>query len=265
MQPSGTLWPRSRLPRNPPLPAAASMLSVVASLTPYSDFNQSPRNMYQCQMAKQTMGTPGQALQHRVDTKMYRLQTPQVGAPCRARPCHRGTYSVNTSAFVWLIVYGYCMPPADACNRLALPTPATEAYTCTRVCPTSICDGCRNLSFNVESCPANREAITLRHPPRGFVLCRRPPSAVQCGTRSTRWTSSPTAPTPLWPCWRTPVRQPPRLSCPPYHLTHGTHTVCCRMQCSQHVSRQVREVGRQHVPQCDKRAFTTMLTRRSCP
>lgn len=39
----------------------AAMLSVVASLTPYSDFNQSPRNMYQCQMGKQTMGTPSQA------------------------------------------------------------------------------------------------------------------------------------------------------------------------------------------------------------
>ncbi len=38
----------------------AAMLSVVASLTPYSDFNQSPRNMYQCQMGKQTMGTPSQ-------------------------------------------------------------------------------------------------------------------------------------------------------------------------------------------------------------
>ena len=36
------------------------MLSVVASLTPYSDYNQSPRNMYQCQMGKQTMGTPVQ-------------------------------------------------------------------------------------------------------------------------------------------------------------------------------------------------------------
>ena len=36
------------------------MLSVVASLTPYSDYNQSPRNMYQCQMGKQTMGTPAQ-------------------------------------------------------------------------------------------------------------------------------------------------------------------------------------------------------------
>ncbi len=27
-----------------------AMLSAVASLTPFSDFNQSPRNMYQCQV-----------------------------------------------------------------------------------------------------------------------------------------------------------------------------------------------------------------------
>lgn len=31
------------------------ILSVVANLTPFSDFNQSPRNMYQCQMGKQSM------------------------------------------------------------------------------------------------------------------------------------------------------------------------------------------------------------------
>lgn len=65
-----------------------AMLSVVASLTPYSDFNQSPRNMYQCQMAKQTMGTPMQALCHRPDNKIYRLQTPQ-------RPV------TQTGRFVW--------------------------------------------------------------------------------------------------------------------------------------------------------------------
>lgn len=28
-----------------------SMLSYIANLTPYSDFNQSPRNMYQCQVS----------------------------------------------------------------------------------------------------------------------------------------------------------------------------------------------------------------------
>jgi DNA-directed RNA polymerase beta subunit len=36
----------------------SSMLSNIANFTPFSDFNQSPRNMYQCQMGKQTMGTP---------------------------------------------------------------------------------------------------------------------------------------------------------------------------------------------------------------
>ena len=30
---------------------STSMLSYVANLTPFSDFNQSPRNMYQCQVA----------------------------------------------------------------------------------------------------------------------------------------------------------------------------------------------------------------------
>jgi DNA-directed RNA polymerase I subunit RPA2 len=31
--------------------APTDMLSVVANLTPFSDFNQSPRNMYQCQVS----------------------------------------------------------------------------------------------------------------------------------------------------------------------------------------------------------------------
>ena len=58
------------------------MFSLVASLTPFSDFNQSPRNMYQCQMAKQTMATPAYAYGRRSDSKLYRITTPQVcGCP----------------------------------------------------------------------------------------------------------------------------------------------------------------------------------------
>ena len=53
------------------------VLSIVASLTPWSDFNQSPRNMYQCQMAKQTMGMPLHTFASRSDTKLYRLHIPQ--------------------------------------------------------------------------------------------------------------------------------------------------------------------------------------------
>jgi DNA-directed RNA polymerase I subunit RPA2 len=57
--------------------APTAFLSAVASMTPWSDFNQSPRNMYQCQMAKQTMGTPLDSYPYRADTKLYRIHTPQ--------------------------------------------------------------------------------------------------------------------------------------------------------------------------------------------
>ena len=53
------------------------MLSVLATLTPFSDHNQSPRNMYQCQMSKQTMGTPCHAFHLCSDNRIYRLYTPQ--------------------------------------------------------------------------------------------------------------------------------------------------------------------------------------------
>jgi DNA-directed RNA polymerase I subunit RPA2 len=55
-----------------------NMLSLIASLTPFSDQNQSPRNMYQCQMGKQTMGTPCHSLPYRSDNKLYKIQTPQA-------------------------------------------------------------------------------------------------------------------------------------------------------------------------------------------
>ena len=37
---------------------------------------QSPRNMYQCQMGKQTMATPTHTWHLSSETKVYRLQTP---------------------------------------------------------------------------------------------------------------------------------------------------------------------------------------------
>ncbi|OEH75404.1 DNA-directed RNA polymerase I subunit [Cyclospora cayetanensis] len=54
-----------------------AFLSVTASLTPFSNHNQSPRNIYQCQMLKQTMGTPFHSIPYRHDNKAYRLITPQ--------------------------------------------------------------------------------------------------------------------------------------------------------------------------------------------
>ncbi|XP_074622886.1 DNA-directed RNA polymerase I subunit RPA2-like [Acropora palmata] len=98
----------------------SSMLSAIASLTPFSDFNQSPRNMYQCQMAKQTIGTPAQALKYRCDNKLYRLQTPQspVVRPASFDELSLDNYALGTNAVVAVISYtGYDMEDAMILNK----------------------------------------------------------------------------------------------------------------------------------------------------
>ncbi|BFZ58330.1 DNA-directed RNA polymerase I subunit rpa2 [Savitreella phatthalungensis] len=102
--------------------APTSMLSVVANLTPFSDFNQSPRCIYQCQMGKQTMGTPATALRHRTDNKLYRIQTPQTPI---VRPAMHDQYGMDnfpqgTNAVVAVISYtGYDMEDAMIINKSA--------------------------------------------------------------------------------------------------------------------------------------------------
>eukprot|EP01006_Ploeotia_vitrea_P039418 TRINITY_DN66349_c5_g12_i1.p1 TRINITY_DN66349_c5_g12~~TRINITY_DN66349_c5_g12_i1.p1 ORF type:complete len:1279 (+),score=714.79 TRINITY_DN66349_c5_g12_i1:34-3837(+) len=97
-----------------------NMLSVIAGFTPFSDHNQSPRNMYQCQMGKQTMGTPFHSLPHRTDNKTYRLQTPQV--PIVRNDTHADymvdEYPLGTNAVVAVISYtGYDMEDAMIVNK----------------------------------------------------------------------------------------------------------------------------------------------------
>ncbi len=100
--------------------APTSVLSVLANLTPFSDFNQSPRNMYQCQMGKQTMGTPSTSLSHRTDNKLYRIQSPQTPL---VRPMLHNKYSFDdypngTNAVVAVISYtGYDMEDAMILNK----------------------------------------------------------------------------------------------------------------------------------------------------
>ncbi|KAI5477061.1 DNA-directed RNA polymerase I subunit RPA2 [Pseudohyphozyma bogoriensis] len=99
-----------------------NVLSLLANLTPFSDYNQSPRNMYQCQMSKQTMGTPSTALSHRTDNKLYRLQTGQTPI---VRPDLHNTYGMDgypngTNAIVAVISYtGYDMEDAMILNKSA--------------------------------------------------------------------------------------------------------------------------------------------------
>lgn len=99
-----------------------NILSILANMTPFSDFNQSPRNMYQCQMGKQTMGTPGTSLRYRTDNKMYRLQTGQT--PIVRSPLHNAygfdNFPNGTNVVVAVISYtGYDMDDAMIINKSA--------------------------------------------------------------------------------------------------------------------------------------------------
>ncbi|XP_953002.1 DNA-directed RNA polymerase I, second largest subunit, putative [Theileria annulata] len=53
------------------------ILSLSASLTPFSNHNQSPRNMYQCQMLKQSVGIPFHSQFYRSEVKTYVLTSLQ--------------------------------------------------------------------------------------------------------------------------------------------------------------------------------------------
>ncbi|XP_015514488.1 DNA-directed RNA polymerase I subunit RPA2 [Neodiprion lecontei] len=99
-----------------------SFLSNLACLIPMPDCNQSPRNMYQCQMGKQTMGTPCHTWQLQTETKLYRLQTP---ATPLFRPVHHDNinlddFAMGTNAIVAVISYtGYDMEDAMIINKSA--------------------------------------------------------------------------------------------------------------------------------------------------
>jgi DNA-directed RNA polymerase I subunit RPA2 len=103
--------------------SATNLLSVVANQTPFSDHNQSPRNMYQCQMGKQSMGTPGTAMRYRTDNKTYRLNTGQT--PIVRPPLHNeyglDNYPNGMNAVVAVISYtGYDMDDGMIINQSSL-------------------------------------------------------------------------------------------------------------------------------------------------
>lgn len=107
------------------------ILSVVGNLTPWSDHNQSPRNMYQCQMAKQTMGFSCQSLNARADQKLYHLQTPQTPI-VRTKTYEK--YNVDdcplgTNAIVAVLAYsGYDMEDAMVLNKSSVERGMCRGY-----------------------------------------------------------------------------------------------------------------------------------------
>jgi len=99
------------------------ILALLAACTPFSDNNQSCRNMYQCQMLKQTMGTFCHNMPYRVDNKVYRLQTPQT--PISHTETYKkfdlDEYSTGTNTVVCVTAYtGYDMEDAMIVCRGAM-------------------------------------------------------------------------------------------------------------------------------------------------
>ncbi|OQR72842.1 DNA-directed RNA polymerase I subunit RPA2-like [Tropilaelaps mercedesae] len=100
-----------------------AMLSVLANQIPWPDFNQSPRNMYQCQMGKQTMGSPMHAFRNRADNKLYRLIYPQSALvrPTAYDHFKMDEYPSGTNAIVAVISYtGYDMEDAIVVNKMSV-------------------------------------------------------------------------------------------------------------------------------------------------
>ena len=95
-------------------------LSVLAGQVPFLNYNQSPRNMYQCQMAKQTMGTPYHNHPYRFDNKIYRILNPQAPlVKCDGYDEYgMADYPSGTNAIVAVISYtGYDMEDAMILNK----------------------------------------------------------------------------------------------------------------------------------------------------
>ncbi|XP_047488694.1 DNA-directed RNA polymerase I subunit RPA2-like [Penaeus chinensis] len=100
-----------------------AILSNIGKLVPFSDCNPNPRNMYQCQMGKQTMGTPFHNWRTQTANKVYRLQYPQVPLVRNAHydKINMEEFCMGFNAVVAIISYtGYDMEDAMVLNKCSM-------------------------------------------------------------------------------------------------------------------------------------------------
>ena len=101
-----------------------SILSILAGSIPFSNLNQSPRNIYQCQMAKQSIGIPFYTFWRRNDSKNYLLLAPQIPI-VRNKVVQDGLkldhFPNGFNACISIISYtGFDMEDAIAINRSSI-------------------------------------------------------------------------------------------------------------------------------------------------
>lgn len=98
----------------------SNIFSSVAACIPFADYNPSPRNIYQCQMAKQAMGMPAYSIRYRTDNKLYwvnYLQKPIVRTDAHET---MATHPIGTNCVVAVISYtAYDMEDAVIINKSA--------------------------------------------------------------------------------------------------------------------------------------------------
>lgn len=103
--------------------APSHLLSIVAGCTPLGNHNPSPRNMYQCQMAKQSMGTPPYSQKFRTDNRAYVLQYPQVPLLSTDTYAAQGLerYPIGQNVTIAILSYtGYDVEDAVILNKASV-------------------------------------------------------------------------------------------------------------------------------------------------
>ncbi|KAI4290994.1 DNA-directed RNA polymerase I subunit RPA2 [Pancytospora philotis] len=107
----------------------SNMFSTVGACIPFADYNPSPRNIYQCQMAKQAMGVPAYNMRTRTDNKMYwvnYLQTPMVHTDAYSA---LAKYPIGYNCVVAVLSYtAYDMEDAVVINKSAKERGLFSAY-----------------------------------------------------------------------------------------------------------------------------------------
>ncbi len=101
-----------------------SILGIVASLIPYPDHNQSPRNTYQCAMGKQAIGTIACNQQQRVDISPLNILVYPMMPMVRSRVLdllHFSQLPAGQNAMVAVMSYsGYDIEDAVVLNKVGV-------------------------------------------------------------------------------------------------------------------------------------------------